>query len=266
MKKVCLLVMCLLLLPLVAAHEESAGLGPGSFLWSVDLFFENLNVWLTFDAAEKVRIHLAHAAERVEEAEDASDKAMEKLIARREKDLIRAKEAFDAYEPTDKAHELALASDAQASLNAQREQLEDFLKVNPDPAQLMLDQNDEWDKLLEDYELPAEELQDSTNLITGAVVAEPTDDITLPSKVTPSESGEESEGQVNAAEPVEDDGISIVARTQGNEITRVNVTIGDVTKGFVLSVTDQNATLKEIMKRFNLSQQVVIDNMDWQEG
>ncbi|MBI4151192.1 hypothetical protein HY492_03630 [Candidatus Woesearchaeota archaeon] len=285
MKKTCLLI-AFLLVASVSAHEDETAdsrIGPSSFLWSLDLFFEKLNVWLTFDGAEKTRLHLAHAAERVEEAEDASATAMERVIARRETDLASAKKAFESYDG-DKAHVLALASDARTLLNEQREQLDALLEVDADTAQLMLDQNDAWAAVFDEFELPVllrEGRQEAPAAsITGEVVAElpeKTEDIVLPSESTPSESGEQSaetdeaETNVNVEEiaddePTIDDGISIVARTQGGEITRINVTIGDMTKGFVLSVIDQNATLHEITKRFNLTEKQVIDNMDWEEG
>lgn len=60
----------MLLLPNIGAHEDEAvdpGITPDSILWGLDKAFDNLNLLLTFNSAEKARKGIEIARERLEE-------------------------------------------------------------------------------------------------------------------------------------------------------------------------------------------------------
>ncbi|HSU72864.1 MAG TPA: DUF5667 domain-containing protein, partial [Candidatus Binatia bacterium] len=64
----------LLLATSVAAHENvDPGVGPSSWFWGLDRALENIKMILTFDRAERIRIGLDIAAERIAEAQAAQD-------------------------------------------------------------------------------------------------------------------------------------------------------------------------------------------------
>jgi hypothetical protein len=247
----------LLLVSAVFAQEDDSASKPSAFT-TLDLFFEKLNLWLTFDPAEKVRVGLAHAEERI--AEGAVDQ--------REHDLNLALETFEAYESTTerKTH---LASEVRVALERQE------TLMNED-ADAMRDQNALFLNALKEYPSPVVYVPIESS-ITGAVIVDDALSEELMSEVEVQDEimadvetlESEDVGPVKANLTAESNIISdlqIVAWVQGGEITRINVTKDDFFKQIVLSITDYNATVKELSKRLNVTEYTVRKSMEWREN
>lgn len=247
-------VLMLFLLPAVAA-KESAGIGPDSAFWSMDLFFEKLNLWLTFDPAERVRINLAHADERAHEAETAKDASLERVVAQREIDVTRAQTEFSALKRPEKiSAEVKLLVDEQQDAFLENDAVEeDFFE-----------QDEDWNDLLKDVPEVATTIE-PTNAITGAVVA---DEVTEESTDEPVETIEQGVAEEEIAQEEEEIismPLKISAFVQGGEVTRLNISINGEMKKLTLAIIDYNATIKEVMKRYNLSYADVKKAITWKE-
>ncbi|MBI2672838.1 hypothetical protein HYX19_01120 [Candidatus Woesearchaeota archaeon] len=91
MKKILVILMSVLLLNFVYAHEGKVvdpGITPDSFLWGLEKALDNLNLLLTFNSAEKAKKGIEIARERLEEVKvmveenklDAAEKAKEEQV------------------------------------------------------------------------------------------------------------------------------------------------------------------------------------------
>ena len=257
-----LFVLMFLIVP-VALAKTSAGTLSSSFLWKADLFFEKTNVALTFDKAEKTRLHLQHAAERLAEAQVAidskNDVAAEAALNQRETDLDAALVTFNSYQLEDKAAQLQFVTEIQASIDAQTAQT-----LSDDTyEETAREQQIGFETALADYDLPNivaiidedVSVQTNTNVqssaITGNVVVDTDESVEVETAV---------ENTVEAIEEVAEEIIPastfkniITVKTYGDELAKIHMVINDIEKNLSLSITDPAAIVKELSKRTFLS-------------
>ena len=253
-----LFVLMFLIVP-VALAKTSAGTLSSSFLWKADLFFEKTNVALTFDKAEKTRLHLQHAAERLAEAQVAidskNDVAAEAALNQRETDLDAALVTFNSYQLEDKAAQLQFVTEIQASIDAQTAQT-----LSDDTyEETAREQQIGFETALADYDLPNivaiidedVSVQTNTNVqssaITGNVVVDTDESVEVETAV---------ENTVEAIEEVAEEIIPastfkniITVKTYGDELAKIHMVINGIEKNLSLSITDPAAIVKELSKR-----------------
>ncbi len=252
-----------LILP-VALAKTSAGTLSSSFLWKADLFFEKTNVALTFDKAEKTRLHLQHAAERLAEAQVAIDSkndiAAEAALNQRETDLDAALVTFNSYQLDDKAAQLQFVTEIQASIDAQTAQT-----LSDDTyEETAREQQIGFETALSDYDLPDlsamldEDISvqtntnvQSSNSITGNAVVDTDDSVDVETAVeNTAEVIEEVAEEIIPASTFKN---IITVKTYGDELAKIHLVINGVEKNLSLSIVDHTAIVKEISKRTFLS-------------
>lgn len=238
MKKVMLFLILLLLVPAVVAKGTAPGIVPSSLFWKADLFFERVNIALTFDSAEKIRLHLLHAGERLAEAAADADSA-ELALNERANELNAAHDLFAKTDVT-----AALATDVRAQLAAQTN-----VAAELDDAEEALDQQAELEIAVAAYDVEDVETVATETVapITAAVTVdteEREDDIdekTIEPEIT-------DESEPSADVPLPSDNL-IRVTIEDADLAYVHVYINGIEKEFALATGHPPAIIKEISKR-----------------
>ncbi|MBI4145585.1 hypothetical protein HY493_05280 [Candidatus Woesearchaeota archaeon] len=233
---------------LADARLPEAGIVPGSFLYSIDLSLENIKLFLTFDRAERIRVGLQFAAERISELqltliEDSPERA-EAALEERKALLDKVAVQFKKHHGDDEA---AFVAEIQQTLDAHDALIKDAYD-GADAGEIdfydkATDQNKAFKAVIEerakdlDIELAeaVEEApvvsEETVPAITGAVVSEPE----LPKDIA-----------IHAA--------------VSDEETDIVVT-GDIERKFTLDVTELEDLVTEIAKLLDVSEDNVRDAM-----
>jgi hypothetical protein len=250
MKKVMLLFVLLLALPAVVAHDD-AGVGPNSFLWKADLFFERLNIALTFDTSEKIRIHLLHAGERLSEAAD--EDAAERALEQRAKDIDAAYVLFTDIAVTD-----ALVLDVRETLTHQAEEAP-VVAVEQQAAFEVAVASYEITEALETVAEQETATKISSPPITAAVVVEQED---IDTENVETDEVEETETEDTSTEQITERKTSdsiIQVTIEDADLAYVHIYINGIEKNFALATGYRPAIIKEISKRTFLTIEEVED-------
>ena len=190
---------------------------------------------MTFDPAEKVRLLVADAGERVAEAQSTSDSTLvTKALDARAIIITNLQTRMDDTVLSNKIKTLDDAQEQQIALDA--------LVAVPEPVVVK-------------KETPA--AQSPASPITAAVVAE---DLDVDTSMPDEEVMQSVDEIVNAvAEPVtpapEEEAPVVSTKTViavkiiGNEIAKIQMIINGFEKNLTLSITDHDAIVKEISKR-----------------
>ncbi len=247
-KRILVIVMSVLLLNFVYAHEEKVvdpGITPDSFFWGLEKAIDNLNLLLTFNSAERARKGIEIARERLEEVKvmvkenklDAAEKAKEEHSNL----LNKVKESVQELENDNSTEEIEEEIEIEKELEEHEDDIEEVnteLKV----------------KIKIEGTITAEQkalissLLDSLKGQTGEIkmaIKNKKDKTKIKIKQETGKSEEEIEKEIEL------EGIEVKAEIKGNKAQI------KIENEFLTDVIDRSAIVDEIIKRFALDKETV---------
>jgi hypothetical protein len=268
MKRVALALLLVVLLAGTVSAKVTlpdAGVGPGSLWWGVDRALENINMILTFDRAERIRIGLSVAEERIAEAKaayasgDPSDESAA-LVAYQQA-LDRVNTQLTAY---DSSHDdTAFDEEVQSRLDSEKQALAELPK-DSDAAQAIEAAQAKAAGL---NTTPSAKAAVSTALVTSAPETPATDENTSPSDISSDETtasdGTAGTTEVNVVKNVSSslalNGLNLTVHADVNPMYSDVTVTGDINRNFRLDSTDLANLTRDIAKIIGVTESEVQD-------